>query len=59
MSKLVLSPYHSLVLLLFQNRHSKARDHSPLNVEDVDRLVVLREQLDVVPFNSDLERVPG
>lgn len=51
--------YHFFVPLLFHYWHDESRDNSPLDVQDVDRLIILREEFDIsLSFNCDLQRVP-
>ena len=48
-----------LVPLLFHYWHDESRDNSPLDVQDVDRLIILRVELDNgLSFNCDLQGVP-
>ena len=51
--------YHFLVLLLLHHGHEQSRDDSPLDVQDVDRLVVLRVEFNInQAFDSELQGVP-
>lgn len=50
---------HFVVSFFFKYRHSKGRDQTSLDVQDVDWFIVFREQLDVILFiNGELEWVP-
>lgn len=52
--------YHFLVLLLLHDRHHESGEDSPLDVQDVDRLILLRVELDSsLAFNCDLQGVSG
>lgn len=51
--------YHLLVPLLFHYWHDESRDNSPLDVQDVDRLIILGVEFDIsLSFNCDLQGVP-
>lgn len=51
--------YHLFVLLLFHYWHDESRDDSSLDVQDVDRLVILGVELNTeVSFNCNLQSVP-
>lgn len=51
--------YHFFVLLLFHCRHDESRDDSPLDIQDVDRLVILRVEFNIrLAFDCDLQGVP-
>lgn len=51
--------YHFVVVLLLHYRHDESRDDSPLDVHDIERLLVLREECDVgLVFDRDLQGIP-
>lgn len=51
--------YHFVVLLLLHHWHHESGDDSPLDVQDVDGLVILREEFNTsLSLNCDLQGEP-
>lgn len=57
--KLSGGPHHEIDPLLFDHWHDESGDNSPLDVQDVDRLVSLGVESDLNIFlNCDLQSIP-
>lgn len=51
--------YHVFIPLFFHHWHEQRGDNSSLDVQDVDRLIILGVEFDLgLSFNCDLQGVP-